>query len=188
MGELVAIQAQAACDEIAAVLRRVDEGAVERLVDALAAARRIALYGVGREGLMMKALAMRLFHLGLDAHPVGDMTTPAVGTGDLLLVSAGPGDFTTVAALMGVARTAGASTAVVTAQAAGAAAAAADVAVCLPGQTMADDNTPDASRILPMGSAFEGAEFVFFEILVLRLGARLGVSAAGMRARHTNLE
>ena len=30
---------------------------------------------------MMKALCMRLMHLGLDAHMVGDMTTPPVARG-----------------------------------------------------------------------------------------------------------
>ena len=65
-----------ACSEIAATFGSVDEGAVAALIEELAAARRIALHGVGREGLMMRALTMRLFHMGLDAHPVGDMTTP----------------------------------------------------------------------------------------------------------------
>ena len=80
----------------------------ERMCAAILQARLIACYGVGREGLMMKALCMRLMHLGLDAHMVGDMTTPHLGAGDLLLVSAGPGQFSTVLALMGVARDAGA--------------------------------------------------------------------------------
>lgn len=56
-----------------------------------------------REGLMMRALAMRLFHLGCDAHVVGDMTLPPVGKGDLLLVSAGPGHIVSVANLAGIA-------------------------------------------------------------------------------------
>src|SRR6185295_16665997 len=66
-----------------------DEG--ERMCAEILQARHIACYGVGREGLMMKDLCMRLMHLGLDAHVVGDMTTPQLGSGDLLLVSAGPG-------------------------------------------------------------------------------------------------
>src|SRR5438309_7992025 len=105
-----------ALDEIRAVL---EDGAAEqvgRLCDEVLKARRIACYGVGREGLMMRALCMRLMHLGLDAHMVGDMTTPALGEGDLLVVSAGPGSFSTVKALQGVARSAGARTVAVTAQ------------------------------------------------------------------------
>ena len=33
------------------------------------------LYGCGREGLQMRGLAMRLYHLGLQANMVGDMAT-----------------------------------------------------------------------------------------------------------------
>ncbi len=177
-----------ACAEIAATFGSIDESAVSALVEELAAARRIALHGVGREGLMMRALTMRLFHMGLDAHPVGDMTTPAIGPGDLLVVSAGPGEFSTIMALIGVARDAGARVAVITAQPEGGAAKAADVVMCLPAQTMASDSGPGASAVLSMGSAFEGAQYVFFEVLVLLLRERLGITAEAMRARHTNLE
>ncbi len=184
----LAARARRACDEIAAVFDRLAADQAEALVAAIAEARRIALVGVGREGLMMRALAMRLFHLGLDAHPVGDMTTPAVGPGDLLVASAGPGGFATVDALLGVARRAGARTAVITARPEGSAARLADLVLHLPAQTMADDRGPAASAILPMGSLYEGAQYVLFELLVLRLRERLGVSPEAMRARHTNLE
>ncbi len=162
-----------------------DEAAA--LVAALAGARCIALHGVGREGLMMRAVAMRLFHLGLDAHVVGDMTTPPVGQGDLLVVSAGPGHFATIAALVQVARDAGAAVACITAQPGGAVAAAADLVLTLPAQTMADDVGGTAS-ILPMGSLYEGAQFLAFELLILALRDKLGRTPAQMRARHTNLE
>ena len=89
--------------ELTDVINRIDPVQVDDLIERLAKANRVVVYGVGREGLMLKALAMRLFHMGLDAHVVGDMTTPPVGKGDVLMVSAGPGYFSTVAALMGVA-------------------------------------------------------------------------------------
>ncbi|MBZ0230521.1 MAG: SIS domain-containing protein [Bauldia sp.] len=178
---------QAALDDLGRVFARLDQASVGRAVDALAAARRIALYGVGREGLQVKGLAMRLFHLGCDAAVVGDMTAPPVGGGDLLVVSAGPGYFGTVAALMEVARKAGATTLLVTAQPGGACARLADHVLTIPAQTMADDFGPSAS-VLPMGSLFEGAQYVLFEVIVLKLRERLGVTAEAMRANHTNLE
>ncbi len=179
--------AEGALREIGAVLQQALPAEVEAMAAPILAAKRIGLYGVGREGLMMKALAMRLFHLGLDAHVVGDMTTPSLGAGDLLIVSAGPGDFSTVAALMGVARTAGATCLCVTAEPAGAASARADVTIHLPAQTMARDQGGGTS-ILPMGSLYEAAQFLFFEILVLDLRSRMGLSAEAMRDNHTNLE
>jgi len=39
----------------------------------------------------MRALAMRLFHLGYDVSVVGDMTAPFLTNGDLLILSVGPG-------------------------------------------------------------------------------------------------
>lgn len=176
-----------ALDELHGVLTVVDETQIGTALALIAGAGRIALYGVGREGLQMKGFAMRLFHLGLDAHVVGDMTTPHLGKGDLLIVSAGPGDFSTVSALMEVARSAGARTLCVTAEATGAAPARADAVLVVPAQTMARDDTAPSS-VLPMGSLYEGALYVLFEVLVLQLRERLSVDPASMRARHTNLE
>ncbi len=194
--------ARRALSEIGHVAERLDAAAFERFARAIAGARRIALHGLGREGLQMKGLAMRLFHLGLDAHVVGEMTLPPVGAGDLLVVSAGPGDFATVAALADIARKAGAKVAVVTAQPGSGLARAADHVLHIPAQTMADDQGADdqgaddqgagdqagSGSVLPMGSLFEFAQMLVFELLVLRLRDLTGETAASMRARHTNLE
>ena len=155
---------------------------------ALAKAGRIVCHGVGREGLMMKALAMRLYHLGLDAHVVGDMTAPPVAAGDVLVVSAGPGQFSTVAVLAEVAQNSGAQVICITAEPDGAVPQAADLAVHLPAQTMAADQGDAATSILPMGSLYEALMYLFFEVLVLDLRDRLAITPAAMRANHTNLE
>jgi 6-phospho-3-hexuloisomerase len=176
-----------ALQELAGVFDRIDEQAVDSAVSVIAGAGRIALYGVGREGLQIKGLAMRLHHLGLKAAVVGDMTTPPVSGGDLLIVSAGPGGFSTVMGLMGVAAAAGARTLVVTAQPDGDAARRADHVLTIPAQTMANDRGTNVS-VLPMGSLFESAQYILFEVMVLKLRERLGISTEAMRANHTNLE
>jgi 6-phospho-3-hexuloisomerase len=178
---------RAALNELARVFDRIDETAVERAIEEIARAKRIALYGVGREGLQIKGFCMRLFHLGRQAAMVGDMTTPHIGTGDLLIVSAGPGEFSTVAALVGVARRDGARILVVTAQPNGECPRAADIVLSVPAQTMADDTSPSGS-VLPMGSLYEGAQYILFEIMILRLRDRFGVTPEAMRANHTNME
>lgn len=180
--------ASRAAAELRDAVAAIDPAAMEGMVSDLARARRIACYGVGREGLMMRALAMRLYHMGLDAHVVGDMSCPPVGPGDVLVVSAGPGGFSTVGGLIGVARAAGARIACVTAVADGSAPQAADRVFLIPAQTMASDQGTAAASVLPMGSLFEGAQYLAFELLVLALRDRLGVDPQAMRARHTNLE
>jgi 6-phospho-3-hexuloisomerase len=173
--------------DLSAVLADVPDAVVESFIAEIASAKRIALHGLGREGLQMRGLAMRLFHMGLDVHVVGNMTTPPLGAGDLLIVSAGPGDLQTIATLMNIAKSAGARTAVVTAQAEGGAARRADCVLLIPAQTMANDQVGKLS-ILPMGSLFEAAQMLVFELVVLKLRDRLGETAETMRARHTNME
>ncbi len=186
-GNRVQAMARQALSEIGTVFDGVAADAAVRTCEEILKARRIACYGVGREGLMMKALCMRLMHLGLDAHVVGDMTTPPVGKGDLLIASAGPGFFSTVMALAGVAREAGARTMLITAQPEGPAPRSADVMIELPAQTMANDRGGPTS-LLPMGSLYEAAQLVFFDLISILLREKTGQSPEQMRARHTNLE
>lgn len=175
-----------AAAELADVTARMDEAALGPVVEAIVGARRVMLYGCGREGLMMQALAMRLHHLGRVVCMQGDMAAFPLGPGDLFLCAAGPGDLATASALCGVARTAGARVLVVTAEFGGATAAMADDLLVIPAQTMARD--VGGASVLPMGSLFEGAMFLVFEVLVLRLRDALGDTAESMRGRHTNME
>lgn len=88
---------------------------------------------------------------------------------------------------MTIVKAAGTKTAVVTAQAEGGAARRADCMLLIPAQTMANDQAGKLS-ILPMGSIFEAAQMLVFELVVLKLRDRLDETAETMRARHTNLE
>ncbi|XP_020584006.1 uncharacterized protein LOC110027073 [Phalaenopsis equestris] len=159
------------------------------------ASKKVFVHGVGREGLMLKAFCMRLFHLGISSHVVGDVTTPPISSGDLLIASAGPGSFSTVDAICRVSKSAGARIVLITAQPGSGSEASllADSVAYLPGRTMADDEVEEGSGAspewwLPMGSVYEGAMFVLFEMVVVKLGEKFGRTAADLRSRHTNLE
>jgi len=173
--------------ELDAVVQRIDDESVKRMVDGIRAARHISVYGCGREGLQIRGLAMRLFHLGRSVSVVGDMTTPAIGAGDLFLLTAGPGHLATALALATVARNAGARVMTITAEPAGRVPAVSDDLILVPAQTMASDRGQHVS-LLPMGSLYEGALFLLFEIVVLQLKRNLGITDQAMRANHTNLE
>ncbi|RWN35908.1 MAG: SIS domain-containing protein [Mesorhizobium sp.] len=177
-----------ALGELGSVLARVDESRVDAACAMLAGANKIVVYGCGREALQIKGFAMRLYHLGLPVSVVGDMTTPPLGVGDVFLVSSGPGETSTVLTLMRVARETGAIVLLLTAQGESSAARIADFALLVPAQTMADDQGPEKASVLPMGSLFEGALFVLFEVMVLKLKAITGATSEAMRARHTNME
>ncbi len=116
MTESLAQLSQGALSDLAGVFTAMPEDALDGLIEAIVKAKRIVVFGLGREGLQMRGFAMRLFHMGRDVAVWGDMTTPAVGMGDLFIASAGPGDLPTAQTLVEIARKAGARTALVTAQ------------------------------------------------------------------------
>ena len=179
--------AKGALADLDAVFAAMPADALDGLIEEIVKARRIVVFGLGREGLQMRGFAMRLFHMGRDVAVWGDMTTPEVTTGDLLIVSAGPGDLATARTLAGIARRAGGRTLLVTAQPQGDLAKHVDVVTVIPAQTMANDKGGRLS-VLPMGSLFETAQMIAFELAILKLRSRFNETAETMRARHTNLE
>ena len=153
MTETLSALAKGALNDLTRVFAALPDDAADALVEAIVAAKRIVVFGLGREGLQMRGFAMRLFHMGRAVAVWGDMTTPPVGPGDLLFVSAGPGNLATAATLVDIARKAGARTALVTAQPGGELAKHVDIVTVIPAQTMADDHGANLS-VLPMGSLF----------------------------------
>src|SRR5271166_1898296 len=187
MTESLSALAKGALNDLEGVFAAMPEDALDGLIEEIVKAKRIVVFGLGREGLQMRGFAMRLFHMGRNVTVWGDMTTPGVGPGDLFLVSAGPGDLATARTLAGIARRAGARTTLVTAQPKGELAKHVDVVTVIPAQTMANDQSGKVS-VLPMGSLFETAQMIAFELAILKLRPRFKETSATMRARHTNLE
>lgn len=189
------------CNQIRSVFTKPSTGksALDVIVEEISGTAtrkgRIFVYGVGREGLMLKALSMRLFHLGLSAHCVFDMTTPPISHLDLLIASAGPGSFSTVDAICRVARSSDARVLLLTGQpdSDSESVKCASVVAHIPAQTMADHEASSSSSgsgpsLLPMGSLYEGSMFVLFEMVVFKLLNIFQESPVAVRARHTNLE
>ncbi|MBM3497448.1 MAG: SIS domain-containing protein [Armatimonadetes bacterium] len=158
----------------------------EALVEAILAARGAFCSGQGRSGLMVKAFAMRLVHLGLNAHVVGETTTPAIGPGDLLVVATGSGRTRTTLAIVEAARERGARVACLTAHPASPIAQASDLVVELHGPIAWD--APHGKSVQPPGSLFEQALLICCDAVVMSLMERLGTTEEEMRARHTKLE
>lgn len=181
------VLARTVVDELAQTLERVDEAEVEALVTALDEASRVFVLGVGREGLAARGFAMRLMHLGLAVHWGWDDTTPNVAAGDLFLHVNGSGTIGHLDYVFGEVRSTGATTAVVTAVPEAPTPRAADLTLSVPATVYRGAGDLVAS-IQPMGSLFEQATGVLFDLLVLRLAERRGLSFADLAARHRNFE
>ena len=76
MTQSLAELSKGALSDLAGVFAAMPEDALDGLVEAIIKARRIVVFGLGREGLQMRGFAMRLFHMGRNVAVWGDMTTP----------------------------------------------------------------------------------------------------------------
>ena len=180
----------AVLDELGGVLAGVDESVLRELEAHLAAAPRVFVAGAGRSGLMMRAFAMRLVHLGLESHVVGDATTPSVRAGDLLVIGSGSGETESLCAMARRARHLGAGLALITIVPTSTIARLADPVVRLDAPSPKAD-VPGRGRrvsIQPMGSLFEQSLLLLLDTVVLRLAAARGITPEQMFARHANLE
>lgn len=179
--------AQPLLAEVGSVFARMPADAATAIAGELDAARRVLLHGAGRTGLVLRGLTMRLYHAGLEAQMVGDMTAPPVGPGDLLLVNASTGDLPSGIAHARTARAAGARVLAIAALDSGPVASLADRVIVLPAQTMLDDTTAAHPSAMPMGSQYELALAVLGELVVLEVIRLRGLRFADLRARHANL-
>jgi 6-phospho-3-hexuloisomerase len=172
--------------DLEAVFSKFEPSQLELLSQELLSAKRIVCYGVGREGLMMAAIAMRLMHAGFKSYVVGEMVTPPVGPGDIFFTSAGPGHFPIIETLLKVAREAGGRTVMVTAQPVRAAQMPVDVMIHLPAQTMVDVTA--GLSVLTMGTHYEAALLLLGDLLVLRLLELTNQKREDMYTRYTNMK
>ena len=174
--------------EIERALQAVPPARLGAFCERVRAAPAIYVAGKGRVGLHMRAFAMRLMHLGLRVHMVGETTVPAIRAGDLLVIGSLYGR---LPALVGYAATAKAVAArlVVISAARTPLSDGADLAVHLGAPADEPQNVvcPVAS-VQPMASVFEQALGIWLDAAVLHLMRLGGVSAEAMVARHTNLE
>lgn len=177
--------------ELSAVVARlasdVDTAAqLSALTESVASADRVFLVGAGRSGLALRMTAMRLMHLGLAVHVVGDVTTPAIRSGDILLTASGSGTTGGVVRAAQSAVKAGASVAAITTAASSPLAALAGTLVVVPAAGKLDRSGSASSQY--SGSLFEQLVVVIGDALFHALWQRGGISADELWTLHANLE
>ena len=159
---------------------------LERAVDELRQAKSIFVLGAGRSGLALRMTAMRLMHLGLTVHIVGEVTTPAIGREDLLLVASGSG---TTEALVRSARTAidvGAAVITLTTATKSPLANISSILIEVPAAEKLDRAATKSVQYA--GSLFEQAVVTIGDAFFHSLWMRSGQSADDLWPRHANLE
>ena len=180
-------------------LSSLDDEQAERLASSILRTlgdRRIFVVGAGRSGLVAKAFAMRLMHLGFSVHVVGETTTPRMDPGDLLIVISGSGETLYPATIARQAKKLGGVVAAITSYPESTIGKLADVVVTIEGRIL-PESTPDyESRqimgihepLTPLGTLFELSTMVFCDALISELAHRLGKTEEDIARRHASLE
>lgn len=173
-------------EELDAVLSQIPARAQQQFIDDIFSANRIFLAGVGRSEYIARCFAMRLMHLGLEAHAVGDTTTPPIGPKDLLLFVSGSGETSFLVTIAAKAKVIGTRISLVTAATNSTLMDISNYALVLaaPNKFIRGG---DASN-QPMASLFEQSSLLFFDGIVLQIMDKYQITEDEMAARHANLE
>lgn len=159
---------------------------VAALISIINNAKHIFIMGAGRTGLMMKAAAMRLMHLGYTVHVVGETTSPAIAEGDLLIAGSGSG---TTGGIVNAAKTAnkvGADVVCITTNNRSPLAELSIQTVLIPAaqKQKRDENVSKQYA----GSLFEQSLLLVLDALIQTLWDLDGSSASELWERHANME
>jgi 6-phospho-3-hexuloisomerase len=174
--------------ELQTTLPQISAELGNRLTEAIMDADKIYVSGAGRSGLVLKAFAMRLMHLGLQVHVVGETTTPNITPNDLLLIGSGSGSTSTLVVIANEARRIGAKVALITSRAESPIGQVADIVLTIPVSTSKVANPIYLQSFQPMGSLFEQVMLLTLDALILLLMTNINQDSESMFTRHANLE
>lgn len=176
-------------DELRRALRSVNPDDLDQARRIILNAQRIFIAGKGRSGLQMEAFAMRLMHMGLTAHVVGDVTTPGITSGDVLVIGSGSARTASLVTFADRARELHAPVLLITAAQASPLHEHAGCVVRIDAPTpKIDEDYAYRASILPMGTLFEQVLGLLLDLLVLMLMRDLNLDGGQMFKRHANLE
>jgi len=179
-----------------AAAEELDDEQIDKLIDYIEHAGKVYIYGAGRSGLVAKAFAMRLMHLGIAVHVVGEITTPAIEKGDLFITISGSGETTSVVNSAKIARSVGARVIAITSYPDSTLGRLADEILLVPGRVI-DPGSRDFHirqikgehyTLAPLGTLFEVSVLIILDGLIAELMARLRKSESDLKKRHATIE
>ncbi len=171
---------------------------VDSFIDMILSTKRVFVMGAGRSGLVARAFAMRLMHVGLIVYVVGEMVTPALKKGDLVVAISGSGNTNTIADFGEVAKEEGATLVAITNNPKSRLGRISDIVITLKhregtepgdrGYEQPPSLDGEAQRLTPLGTLFEITSLVFLDGIIARIMVLRNLDEEQLRRRHTVLE
>ena len=179
------------------VIDKLDSEAIKAMLQKTVDGNQVFVMGAGRSGLVAKAFAMLLMHLGFSVYVVGETTTPAVLPQDVVFAISGSGETRTIADLGKLAKDIGSTLITITSKKDSALGRISDIAVIIPSKNKNDHDEADYlerhmrgdyKSMPPLGTSFEIISLVLLDSVISQLIMLTGASEAELKSRGTNIE
>lgn len=178
------------------VSEKLRQAEVNELVRNILNSKRVFVAGAGRSGLISKAFAMRLMHLNITVHVIGETITPSLKKEDLFLGVSGSGETTRVVSAAKTAKDLGAKIIVITSFPDSEMGELADHVVKLPGRIDTAEEksyterqiTGEYESLTPLGTLFEVTALTFLDGVIASLMKELGKKEEDLSEQHATVE
>lgn len=166
------------------ILNKVSNDEIEKVKKLFFTSDRIFLYGAGRSGLVAKAFAIRLMHLGFQTFVIGETITAPVQKGDLVIIISGSGETIPAVMTAEIARNLEASVVSITGKKKSDIARFADITLYI----SASCNDVERKKFAPLGTLFEASVWILLDGLIADLLKSKKETEEDMRSRHATLQ
>jgi len=158
--------------------------------------RKVLIIGAGRSGLVGKAFAMRLMHLGFNVYVLGETIVPALNNNDLVIAISGSGRTKLVVTAAEAAKNLGAKVVAITSFPSSPLGKLADLVVRVPGRAkISHEDDYNIRQLLgiyeplaPLGTLFEVTALITLDSIISEIMKRLGITEEDLMRRHANIE
>ena len=183
-------------ENVSKTTKNVNPEQLSEMTSMIESVERVFVMGLGRSGLVAKAFAMRLMHLGLKVYVVGETVTPAITDKDCLIAISGSGETSYIVSTTKIAKDIGSKIIGITSYNDSTLAKQADIIVELKGRTKIESENNYISRqisgqhqtLSPLGTLFEVSALIFLDATIAEMMHDLGQTEKDLKARHTVLE
>lgn len=166
------------------ILSDVTKDDIEKVIKSFFNAKRIFVYGAGRSGLVSKAFAIRLVHLGFQTFVIGETIGAPVKKDDLVFVISGSGETIPTVMTAEIAHNIGAKLVVVAGERNSRIKKFADIAIFL----SAKCKDKERKQLAPLGTLFEASAWILLDSIIAEIMENKGETEESMRSRHATLE
>lgn len=183
--------------KVTSILDRIDEKKVEDFLSEIIKSKTIFVVGAGRSGLVARAFAMRLMHLGFSVYIVGDTVTPSLKKNDLMIAVSGSGKTISVVSSIRTAILHQGRVISITANKNSELAKKSKVYVEMETSINSKNKEKDYTvsqlsgvsvTLTPLGTVFELSSLVFCDAIIAELMTRIGKTESDMKKHHANIE